>query len=125
MADHLDGLAEVFALALAVDHMLVHLARRDVVIAAQGHQAANEEQIEQRCACSQKGAATRSKRKRGEAKGGAGCAPRESGLEEALVVAQVEVDLAAVVQHKHLAVLVRRHRAGVRVLRKRCGGART
>ena len=39
----------------------------------------------------------------------------ERGIEEALVVAQVQVDLAAVVQHKDLAVLDRVHEAGVNV----------
>ena len=40
---------------------------------------------------------------------------RERPVDEALVVAQVEVGLRAVVGHEHLAVLERRHRAGIDV----------
>lgn len=42
---------------------------------------------------------------------------RQADPEEPFVVAEVQVCLATVVQHKYFAVLERRHRAGVRVLR--------
>ena len=41
---------------------------------------------------------------------------RQLDAQEALVVAEVEVALAAVLEHKHFAVLERRHRSRVRVL---------
>ena len=41
--------------------------------------------------------------------------PRELGAGEPLVMAEVEVGLRAVVEHIHLAVLIRAHRAGIHV----------
>mmetsp|Transcript_61132 Transcript_61132/g.146013 ORF Transcript_61132/g.146013 Transcript_61132/m.146013 type:complete len:357 (+) Transcript_61132:1083-2153(+) len=70
---HLDSLAEVLALALLLDDLLVHLARRDVVVRAQGD------------------------------------------IEEAFIVAEIQVRLAAVVQHERLAVLEGRHGPRVNV----------
>ena len=63
--DDLHRLAEVLARALALDHALVDLARRQVAVAPQ------------------------------------------DDVEEALVIAEVEVRLAAIVQHEALAVLER------------------
>ena len=73
MRDDLDGVAEVFAAALLVDHRLVDLPGRDV--------------------------------------GGRD----EVGVEEALVVADVEIGLGAVLGDEHLTVLEGVHRAGVDV----------
>ena len=47
--------------------------------------------------------------------GGDVVVPRQSRIHESLVVAQVQVGFAAVVQNEHLAVLERGHRAGVDV----------
>jgi hypothetical protein len=71
--DHLHGATEVLALALLVDHRLVHLAGGDVVDLA------------------------------------------HRGAGEALVVAEVEVGLGAVLGDVHLAVLERVHRPRVDV----------
>mmetsp|Transcript_4320 Transcript_4320/g.13342 ORF Transcript_4320/g.13342 Transcript_4320/m.13342 type:complete len:644 (-) Transcript_4320:155-2086(-) len=70
---HLHCLSQKVALALTVEHGLVDLARRDVVVA------------------------------------------RQVEVHEALVVAQIEVGLATVVEHEHFAVLEWRHRARVHV----------
>lgn len=48
--------------------------------------------------------------------GGDVVVPRQPNPEESLVVAEVQVGLAPVVEHKDLSVLERRHRARVRVL---------
>jgi len=71
--DDLDGLAEVFAAALAGDNPLVHLAGGRVGVAL------------------------------------------KLGVEEALVVADVEVGFRTVFCHEHFAVLERVHRARVHV----------
>mmetsp|Transcript_3707 Transcript_3707/g.10450 ORF Transcript_3707/g.10450 Transcript_3707/m.10450 type:complete len:220 (+) Transcript_3707:1477-2136(+) len=73
VGDNLHRLAQVIAAPFALDHVLVDLSRRDVVVLG------------------------------------------KRDVQEPFVVAKVKVCLAAVIQHKHLAVLERRHRAGVHV----------
>ena len=71
--NHLNGLAEIFSLALVVEHGLINLAAREIVQA------------------------------------------RELYVGEALVMAEVEVRLRAVVEHINLAVLIWRHRARIHI----------
>lgn len=69
--NHLNRLAQIVALSLLADHLLIDLASGDVVVAV------------------------------------------KSDIEESFVVAEIEIDFAAIVQNKYLAMLERRKSAGV------------
>jgi hypothetical protein len=73
VGNQLHGFAQIVTFAFFADHMLIHFARGDVVIAG------------------------------------------ESQVQEPLVIAQIQVGLAAIIQHKRLTMLVRTHGAGVDV----------